>query len=115
MGTPIDDVPSNLPTSNNGHQRHGADLTIVVDGVQALRIDSELVTASILSLGAVGALLLFIHESFLHPSEATILVPLILAPVGQTINYMIQRRRLKQAECQKCKTSDAEAASDGLG
>lgn len=59
-------------------------------------VDKELVATVILSLGFVGALLLFVHESFLHPSAATQLLPLIFGPIGTAIIGLMNRRQVKQ-------------------
>lgn len=61
-----------------------------------IAVDKELVATVILSLGTVGALLLFIHESFMHPSAATQLLPLIFGPIGAAVIGLIQRRQVKK-------------------
>jgi hypothetical protein len=58
--------------------------------------DYELIRTVILSLGQVAALLLFVYMSFMLPSAATILVPLIIGPGGAlAVVSIFQRRRAK--------------------
>lgn len=73
-----------------------------------VRIDKNVVVPSVLSLGTIAAMLLFVHESFLHPSEATLLVPLIFAPMVTAIVGMIKKNK-----CSKCAGSIEEHNDSG--
>jgi hypothetical protein len=71
--------------------------------VLVARFDSQLVAATLLSLGVAAGLILFVIESFLHPSAATILVPLIVAPAGQMILTLLNKK--KTIICPNCKAT----------
>lgn len=69
--------------------------------VLVAKFDSQLISATLLSVGVVASVVLFIVESFAHPSAATILVPLIFGPIGQLILTMLNRKRtLRCPNCQ---------------
>ena len=59
----------------------------------------------LLSLGAVGALLLFVYLSFLYPHSANILLPVLLAPVIAMLwnnGHNARRGMEEQTACTPC-------------
>ena len=102
------DDPSNLPSNVNSPTRVPAVVVSKpIDGevqhpvVLVAKFDSQLVSATLLSLGIIASLVLFIVESFQFPNAATVLIPLLVVPIGQIIITMTKRKRTMI--CPNCK------------
>lgn len=64
--------------------------------VKTRNVDLELVAVVVLSSGSVAALLLLIYLSFLYPSVAAQLVPMILTSIGTLVVQLIAQRQQKK-------------------
>lgn len=67
------------------------------DDSLVVRADKDFIVSLILSLGIASSLVVFVFASFAHPNEATILIPLIVGPVGAAIVRLMKR------DCPRCK------------
>lgn len=55
----------------------------------------DMAVAVILSVGTIASLMLFIVESFAHPTAAVTLVPLIFGPVGVLIVHYLKQAKVQ--------------------
>lgn len=61
----------------------GADIQLHITEAAALVLAG--ICLIILSIGVVGALLLFVYLSFIYPASANVLIPVIFAPLAVLI------------------------------
>jgi hypothetical protein len=95
-------VPSPVSGTGSNIAPGGSSTEAIKPAVVVAQLDSQWISTSILSLGIVAALIVFVIESFTHPNAATILVPLIMAPLGSLILRFVHQK--KTIDCPKCGT-----------
>lgn len=87
-----------MPTDNFGVSRVDSDNTpnLPVDKTNTglvVTVDRDFVVSCILSVGISAALIVFVVESFLHPTEANVVVPLLGGPVVTLLVHLLKSKK----------------------